>query len=309
MIDIVDFKDYFVVKFKNHIKCISSTVINSGINKIRYVVFKNVEKDFKKDPVKYCTEFLKEIGIEYKETIIFLTAADVHKNRVIKYLDDMLIVITYGLKPIVGCNTINTFVYIDKNLNERALVEIMRIIGEIKALAFFKNSIVYNSSYATGTGTDAVAISSKLSGKVIEYAGLLTEIGRKISHEYFEILDIIIKKELKNDLELLVGINSKIIHDVLSIFNITSDKIGCIIDDNILEFISILKDLSMKISKNKYIKNIIIKRFIEKYKINDLYKNVLKGIKEDIPEYSREILAVLISLYLKKSGTSGLGGI
>jgi len=185
-----------VIESMTPFKILSSAVLNGGLRTCKAIVNKQVSKTFRvKACEKYLIEVVSELGLEPKTTAGFLTAAEVKDFSVQEIASrnfSVTCIATAGLSyPAVPgedaavsgkSNTINIFVFSDADLTDSALVNAVQTVTEAKSHALNTLGIksAFSDNPATGTTSDATAVSSLGLGEETRFTGAATIIGKMI---------------------------------------------------------------------------------------------------------------------------------
>ncbi len=174
MYEVIRHRDFILIRLgKNH-KC-ASTTVDGGLRVISNVVFWRV-KEFIGNFEEKAEEVRERLGV--KDAIVFFTAVDLLENSVIAELDDALVVLTVGLRhPLAigrkivrdSTSTINIFAVINRNLRDRALLELIALASAAKAVALADLGYCHGLSRALGTVSDAIAVASTIDGYELNY--------------------------------------------------------------------------------------------------------------------------------------------
>lgn len=188
---------------KDHIG-ISTAGCTRGFSEIRYIVFKTVPKDFNVvDLDTYCENLATSMGVDYTKTTIFLTAVDVttytHGKAVFGDIEAEALV-TFGVNKIScmdstshsGVNTINVAVIVNKPLSYVGLLDLFRIVSEVKGMTMTLGGPTCTFGASVGTASDATAVVA-LKGNE-RFAGIATDVGIAASYATLNALIKQLKK-------------------------------------------------------------------------------------------------------------------
>lgn len=197
-----------VVEAKEPLKTLSSAVVNSGFGWSRNFVNRHVDKNYNcDDPILDMNEYLQNQGFDPAYTIGMMTAAflgDVVMKSETYEGFSLYVIVTAGVSNAVdvskaymridlpsGPSTINIWVFIDGKLTDAAFVQAMMTATEAKVKAVHENGVLDpdTNTIATGTSTDSLLIASTENGKVFEYAGTITPLGKAIGQLVFVATD------------------------------------------------------------------------------------------------------------------------
>ncbi|WP_313893318.1 adenosylcobinamide amidohydrolase [Psychrobacillus sp.] len=196
--------DLVVFQAEHQLKTWSSAVINAGSGWYKTFVNRRVDANYACDNVQEeMLEFLANKGFSETETVGMMTAVNT-KDVVIKEYDipfgSIVIMVTAGvgnavdvsraheveMLPAIG--TINTWIIISGELSDEAFIQavITATEAKTKALTFEQVKDPRTGTIATGTSTDSVLVAATQKGAHIQYAGPITEIGKKIGLGVYE---------------------------------------------------------------------------------------------------------------------------
>ncbi len=187
-IEIKTLDEDLVIKFKNYIYALSSTV-DGGFRKIRYIVFSHVKRH--EDIELKVKTYKNRLG---QESMIFLTAVKPAVTNSITIIDEVLVVETAGFENIftirrgdvisrlekTPSSTINISVYIDRELAPPDLVELIQTVTYAKSASLIEHEVKLEDNYALGTTSDAVLVACRDLSADRHYTGPVTHIGRKV---------------------------------------------------------------------------------------------------------------------------------
>ena len=196
--------DYVLFRAENQLKTWSSAVINAGSGWYRNFVNRRVDASYHCDNVQEeMKEYLAAQGLSEADTVGMMTAVRTTDAVIKEYktpLGNIVVMVTAGVGnavdvsrahevemfPSVG--TINTWIVINGELAEEAFIQsvITATEAKTKAMAHEQITDARTGTLATGTSTDSVLIAATQKGAHIEYAGPITEIGKKIGQGVFE---------------------------------------------------------------------------------------------------------------------------
>ncbi len=160
---------------RGHMKA-ASTGIHGGIRPVSTIFNQTVPKHFDhRDPIRHLTEVADRYGFSH-EFFGLLTAVNMASLCIFHY-DYLTTFVTAGVSnpnP-EGPNTINVIVHSRQGLSEGAMLETIITATEAKAKALHEMGYEF-----TGTTTDAVVVAHEGEEETHEYAGTLTEVGRRV---------------------------------------------------------------------------------------------------------------------------------
>ncbi len=167
----------------------ASTV--EGLSRVSYVVFNYVDKGFRcSDPRGYRRRVARSLGLNPEETLVFITAVE-EGSYIHLHGDQVELVATVGLRPPAcveqetlyepAVATINMLVFTEEPVTVAALLDLLRVASEAKALA---SAVLLlrcpgPPSPASGTVTDAVAAVGPVSSDGAPWAGMATRLGNE----------------------------------------------------------------------------------------------------------------------------------
>lgn len=152
----------------------ASTGVDGGIRQVSTIFNHSVPKNFSDDPRRYMERIITREG--YADSFFGLLTAIKMTNLCILQYDFITVFVTAGVAPRqeFEIGTINIIVCSREGLASNSLLESIIVATEAKVQALQEEGFS-----CTGTGTDAVVVSSE--GEIQHrYAGTLTEPGRRI---------------------------------------------------------------------------------------------------------------------------------
>lgn len=185
-------------------RTMSSGVAGSGIGWHKTLLNRHVRKDY------HCIDHRQEMkdylilhGFEPEETVGMMTAVILDDVCFRLYEGEgfsVLIVVTAGVGNAVdvsecdkhiyqpGPGTINTWVVVNGHLREEAFIQSIMTATEAKAKVLHDAGILdsVTGTIATGTATDSILIAATQRGKVLEFAGTITYLGKLIGKGVYE---------------------------------------------------------------------------------------------------------------------------
>lgn len=154
----------------------ASTGIHGGIRSVSTIFNHTVPKNFDhREPHGYLTTIADRQGFSH-DFFGLLTAVDMASLCIFHY-DFLTTFVTAGVSnpnP-EGPGTINIIVHSRQPLSDGAMLETIVTATEAKAKALQEMGYAF-----TGTTTDAVVVAHEGGGDAHEYAGTLTEVGRRV---------------------------------------------------------------------------------------------------------------------------------
>lgn len=152
------------------------------------VVFKRVSKDFDcVDLERYCAEIARSVGVDLSRSTIFLTAVDVSSYSYAEAVYNGVrseVFITYGVDS-PSCiemgdkeqyfNTINIAVITSKPLSPLGLLDLYRLVSEVKGAIMSLAGPLCRDKPSIGTASDATAVVAPVGDN--RFAGIATDVG------------------------------------------------------------------------------------------------------------------------------------
>jgi iron complex transport system ATP-binding protein len=188
------------------LRTMSSGVTGSGIGWHSTFLNRHVRKDYNcSDHRQEMKDFLKMNGFEPEETVGMMTAVMLEDVCYRLYTGDgfsVLIVVTAGVGNAVDVSfcdkhsyhqepgTINTWVVINGHLREEAFIQSIMTATEAKVKAMHEAGILdsVTGTIATGTSTDSILVGATQRGKMLEFAGTITPLGKLIGKGVYECM-------------------------------------------------------------------------------------------------------------------------
>lgn len=181
-------KETLIIDLEGEYLTISTAGCPKVYSNIKYIIFKSVPKDFGfVDLDNYCKELTNSIGLDYEKTTVFLTAVDVstYSHSVYTYNDVKAeAYVTFGInKPScisdiekgITINTINVAVIVNKPLDLVGLLDLFRLVSEVKGATIALGGPTCISGASIGTASDALAVAAPKG--VEKFAGIATSVG------------------------------------------------------------------------------------------------------------------------------------
>lgn len=223
-------KDTLLVDLEGEYITLSTAGCPKVYSSIKYIVFRSVPKNFGfVDLDNYCKEIMNSIGLDYEKSIVFLTAVDVstYSHSVYTYNGVKAeAYVTFGVdKPSCIGNaeentvgTINVAVIVDKPLDSVGLLDLFRLVSEVKGMAMALGGPTCVFGASIGTASDATAVVAP--NGVEKFAGIATAVGVASAVAVVDALskqlravhsgDYLAKSLGFNDLDEVVGIAMKV---------------------------------------------------------------------------------------------------
>jgi len=209
------YKEFIELTSALPLRTMSSGVIGSGTGWHQNFVNRHVDKDYNcSDHRKEMADFLKVNGFEPSETVGMMTAVildDVSYKHFEGEGFSIFVAVTAGVgnavdsskseqhtfEPMPG--TINTWIFVNGELTEEAFIQSIMTATEAKAKALHDLNVIdgVTGTVATGTSTDSILIAATQTGKLLEYAGTITPLGKLIGKAVYECTTEGIQKSQK----------------------------------------------------------------------------------------------------------------
>lgn len=186
---------------------LSSAVVGGGWSRVRDLLIRHVDKDYDQpNPETDLLRFARQQSIE-APFVGMLTAARLTQSSILNLHHDginLLAVLTAGLSNVTAAGispplnlhqpgTINMLLVLDGNLAPAAMVNAIITATEAKTDVLQQRDIrCPENLLATGTSTDAIAVSITGTGTLLPYAGPLTPVGWLIAQAVRQGLNEII---------------------------------------------------------------------------------------------------------------------
>lgn len=197
-------KNQIILQSPRPLKTISSGVTNAGTGWYTTFVNRHVSKNYNSENhQEEMQEYLQQIGAQVEATVGMMTAVQLEDVCWGFYEEEsfsVFIVVTAGVGNAVDASksdhhsfdhlpgTINTWVFINGRVTEAASIQGIMTATEAKVKALKAHNVrdPVTGSGATGTSTDSILIASTEEGALLEYAGTITPLGKKISKGVYE---------------------------------------------------------------------------------------------------------------------------
>ncbi|TYS89257.1 adenosylcobinamide amidohydrolase [Rossellomorea aquimaris] len=197
-------KNQIILQSTRPLKTISSGVTNAGTGWYTTFVNRHVSKNYNSDNHhEEMQGYLQQIGVKREETVGMMTAVQLEDACWGFYEEEsfsVFIVVTAGVGNAVDASmsdchsfdhspgTINIWVFINGRVSDAASIQGIMTATEakVKALAAHNVNDPVTGSGATGTSTDSILIASTEEGVLLEYAGTITPLGKRISKGVYE---------------------------------------------------------------------------------------------------------------------------
>ncbi len=197
-------KEHVVLRSPVPLRTMSSGVVGSGMGWHRIFVNRHVDKNYHCDDHRAeMVQYLKKHGFDPLDTVGMMTAVfleDVSYKMVSGDGFSVLAVVTAGVRNAVDASqsgmheyafapgTINTWIFVNGEMTEEAFIQALMTATEakVKALEFHGVRDAVTGTGATGTSTDSILVAATQQGKMLEFAGTITPLGKLISKAVFE---------------------------------------------------------------------------------------------------------------------------
>mgnify|MGYP001626189388 FL=1 len=183
---IAETSDLLLIDLEGEYLSLSTSGCPKAYEDVKYLAFKRVPKDFERvDLDAYCREASRGMGVDIRETVIFLTAVDLKGYSRSSYSYGGVnaeAFVTYGVDS-PSCfewkgreiGTINVAVILDKPMSRVGLLDVFRTVSEIKGMAFSLGGPMCPSHSSVGTASDATMVASPAGEE--RFGGTATEVG------------------------------------------------------------------------------------------------------------------------------------
>ena len=217
-------KDSIFVKFNNNRNTISTSLLNGGIRNDLKFVFnhhlsqENIDYLEDHDLKDYLEKLCGQLKFDSAKSSGIVTLARMKNLSIVtkKYKKlEVTALTTAGVRVNATCagddasyyeengefhpGTINTILLINSKLDDSTLVEAFMTACEAKTVALNRLKIPsqFSNSFATGTGTDGLIISSNMdSDNILGNAGKHSKLGEVIAKTIIESIHVAIKKQV-----------------------------------------------------------------------------------------------------------------
>lgn len=180
------------------LRTMSSGVVGAGTGWHQQFVNRHVDKKYDcSDHRKEMVEYLRHQGFEPTETVGMMTAVRLEDVSYQLYEADnfsVFILVTAGVGNAIDAarseehvyemtpGTINTWIFVSGELTEEAFIQSIMTATEakVKVMHELKVRDAVTGTIATGTSTDSILIASTQRGKMLDYAGTITSLGKVI---------------------------------------------------------------------------------------------------------------------------------
>lgn len=198
-------KTHIALKAPFLLRTLSSAVLGAGIG--YYDTFVNLHVDKNYRSLHYRDDlimFIQKNNYNPDQTIGMMTAVETKDLQFKLYAHkdfSVFIVVTAGTGNAVDSTnaykyhrnqeigTINTWLFINGNVTDEALVQAIITATEAKTKALYDEKIYdpLSKTIATGTSTDSVVVATTGRGTFLPYAGAATSLGQLIGKGVYEL--------------------------------------------------------------------------------------------------------------------------
>ncbi|KIL49714.1 adenosylcobinamide amidohydrolase [Jeotgalibacillus soli] len=186
------------------LKTLSSAVIGAGLGWYRHFVNRHVPMDYQcDDSYQEMCSYVEKNGWNLSETVGMMTAVRVEDVVIKEYKENdlsLVVAVTAGVGNAVDVSvaykrdrqwtvgTINSWLFVNGKLSDEAFIQAMMTATEAKVKALQHKEIMdpLTNTLATGTSTDSLLVAATQSGKKVQYAGSITDLGKLIGKGVFE---------------------------------------------------------------------------------------------------------------------------
>ncbi|MEM1644608.1 MAG: adenosylcobinamide amidohydrolase [Ignisphaera sp.] len=183
-------KETLLIDLRGEYLTISTAGCPKVYSNIKYIVFKSIPKNFGfVDLDNYCKELTNSIGLDYEKTTVFLTAVDVstYSHSVYTYNNVKAeAYVTFGINrpscisnieknATIDIDTINVAIIVDKPLDPVGLLDLFRLVSEVKGATIALGGPTCMFGASIGTASDALAVAAPKG--VEKFAGIATPVG------------------------------------------------------------------------------------------------------------------------------------
>ncbi|WP_034644946.1 adenosylcobinamide amidohydrolase [Bacillus methanolicus] len=197
------------------LRTMSSGVTGSGTGWHRMFINRHVSQDYDcSDHRREMRDFLKQNGFEPVDTVGMMTAVNLEDASYRLFKGDgfsVFIVVTAGVGNAVDASrsrehqmtmipgTINIWIFVNGNMTEEAFIQGIMTAMEAKVKVLHDMEI-YDSktgTLATGTSTDSILIAATQHGRLLDFAGSITPLGKLIGKGIYKCITEAIHKYKK----------------------------------------------------------------------------------------------------------------
>ncbi len=193
-----------IIELGGDYQVLSTAAYPKTYDVIRYVVFNKVTKYLRLDEVKsYCTDLIRSLGLDLSRTSVFLTAAEVSRyTHTVKDVDSVRVEVfmTLGIDWIscldsvvniynvedLKLSTINVAVFVSKPLDNVGLLDLFRLVSEVKGSLMTLLGPTCTTTPSIGTPSDATLVASPLGSE--RYLDMSSGLGRVVTSALTEAI-------------------------------------------------------------------------------------------------------------------------
>ena len=186
------------------LRTMSSGLTGAGMGWHSHFVNRHVAYDYDcEDPLAEMSAYLKEHGFDPQETVGMMTAVflDTASYRFFKGEGfSLFIIVTAGVGNAIDASmadqhswiaapgTINTWIFVNGYLAEEAFIHsiVTATEAKVKALHELQVKDQVTGTWATGTSTDSILVAASQRGKILQYAGTVTPLGKLIGRGVYD---------------------------------------------------------------------------------------------------------------------------
>ncbi|AIE58726.1 iron(III) dicitrate transport system [Bacillus methanolicus MGA3] len=197
------------------LRTMSSGVTGSGTGWHRTFINRHVSQNYDcSNHRREMRDFLKQNGFEPVDTVGMMTAVNLEDAVYQLFRGDgfsVFVVITAGAGNAVDVSrskehqvitipgTINTWIFVNGNMTEEAFIQGIMTATEAKVKVLHDMEIYdpITGTLATGTSTDSILIAATQQGRLLDYAGSITPLGKLIGKGVYECMTEAIHKYQK----------------------------------------------------------------------------------------------------------------
>lgn len=185
--------DLILLELPSDYVIVSNALGFEGMATRRYVVFLRVSnEDVVGSPIEILAKASEKSGVGVEEALFLLTSANLEKSVFVEFVDNpvrMEIVMSAsfdnpacidmenGYRPL-GASTINILVLVDEGLSPSGLLDMFKLVAEVKSIAV-SSLLLRCKSNPLGTTTDVIAVGARR-GRA-QCVGLLTDVGNALA--------------------------------------------------------------------------------------------------------------------------------
>lgn len=196
--------EHIVVRTEQPLKTMSSGVVGSGMGWYQTFVNRHVDKSYNcSDHKKEMADYLQSNGFLVGETVGMMTAVKLEDVAYKLFYDgdiSIFVVVTAGVGNAIDASfidrdvyeytpgTINTWIFVNGQLSDEAFIQSIMTATEVKVRVLQNEQVLdkKTGTFATGTSTDSILIACTQKGRLIDFAGSYTPLGRLISRGILE---------------------------------------------------------------------------------------------------------------------------